>query len=293
MSESRKRKGFTLIELLVVIAIIALLVSVLLPALSASKNEGLRAKCSTNLRTVAQLGATYSVDDTSTVLHPRGLTVNGWLGLGAWDHGGADGLDPQFRGAGPSNWGATTRALNRQKFGRNVSEKNDFSEFQCPSDKGMVDLANGYVDAYPTSVTSMWESKGTSYQGEFIWFNAGTHGLRVGPFLRPSNLIPQSAEVVLFFESRFAQAYLQSSEYVAGGPFGGDVVDIPGWHGKLGQFNVAFTDGNVRNITVLKQGWVTNPQSYNQNEYPLRDVMIRGRSWRVDCFPERLIRENP
>lgn len=65
--QSRKR-GFTLIELLVVISIIALLISILLPALSGARRTGQRVKGLANLRELSTGNVQYGIDNDDWII---------------------------------------------------------------------------------------------------------------------------------------------------------------------------------------------------------------------------------
>ena len=103
-TERRRRKtGFTLIELLVVISIIAILISILLPALAKARELANRAVCMANIRGIIQSMITYSQSNNGTFPVVRNDYVT-------WAYGYNNALT------------FTTRSPSSQSLGENAQE---------------------------------------------------------------------------------------------------------------------------------------------------------------------------
>lgn len=73
----KRRNAFTLVELLVVIGIIAILISLLLPALHRVRAQSRNVKCQSNLRQIGIWGMMYA-NDWHNVLPTSGGSANGY-----------------------------------------------------------------------------------------------------------------------------------------------------------------------------------------------------------------------
>ncbi len=113
----RRTRAFTLVELLVVIAIIALLITLILPALHAAKEQARRTLCTINQRNLYLSLNAYAEDHDEW--WPRGPLPRG----------------QGFRNSIFANWWHFLRPDPKKKWGNSGPDYvGDVKVFRCPSD---------------------------------------------------------------------------------------------------------------------------------------------------------------
>ncbi|MHC4131975.1 MAG: type II secretion system protein [Planctomycetota bacterium] len=150
-----KKKAFTLVELLVVIAIIALLMSILMPALAQVRAIAHRVLCGTNLAGIGKAMLVYANDNNER--YPRaGGRRSVWSEtgrIGKWD---APSIDTAFIGGGRSGGKKATITSSHYLLVKysDVSPK----QFVCKGDQGTdVFRLSNYTTAAGKDLTTVWD----------------------------------------------------------------------------------------------------------------------------------------
>jgi len=255
------------------------------------------AACLRNLQVIAQTSALVAASDSRAILHRQSSAgFFGWRGLGRADWGGADGSDPYY---GPNcGFPGSCLSANTRPYNNYLSPMQISKVFHCPADTGAADIPGNYVPA-PSSgpndyLTSVFQACGNSYHGDFLWFpgSQSQSSMRAGSFMRPAGLVSNPAETMLFYDTRFAQAYLSTTEAIDFGAGIGQAVFVPSWHEPTNRHNILLFDGHAAQVELNMTGSMIPMTSFPEDIYSHRNIMYRGTGWRYDAFPEEFVREN-
>ena len=136
----QSRAAFTLVELLVVIGIIALLISILLPALSKARESAMNVACLSNLRQIGAASLMYANEN-------KGY-LPGWSNRPDPSRPG-NYMPDAPAGFGGQHWTQAVGKYVNAKFIYNDANNNRVPIFRCPKDEDAAGAP--WFGAYPIS----------------------------------------------------------------------------------------------------------------------------------------------
>lgn len=241
-----RRAGFTLLELLVVIAIIAVLISVLLPALKMARENGKRIKCMSNMKQIAAGQLMYMEDNGPRVPWVKPHPNAGWRSQFVWGGFIAPRPDPTFgNNIDYMKWGADERPLSKYVAPDAVRESTP-EVYICPGDRtrGFGIISGGDYTVNPHDTWTSWQAAGNSYAVNWFWMDYYRTSWGTGVMEEYSNkFMPDmvggnASEFIVYYES-LMHNIMQDSTHLGQG------VQRFGWHFEFSKHVVAFLDGHA------------------------------------------------
>lgn len=240
----QKNKGFTLIELLVVIAIIAILASMLLPALNSAKGKAMNAKALNNLKQLTIAWSLYNSDNDDEV--PAAGRMSG---VPEWSGGGWLDLPINERAEVDPNWVRTgnDRSIANSPMWSHAG-RNPLL-FRDPGDKSI-----GSWPSYQNggSVPRVRSYSMNNWVGGPTWGGSGSNANTGKPwkvFRKESEMVqPGAAATIVFISERPDSIndgyFVIDMQGFIGSRFRQRIVDYPaGYHGGAG--TVGFADAHA------------------------------------------------
>ena len=257
------RAAFTLIELLVVISIVSLLMSILMPALSAARNEGLKTKCVANLYEIVKATTMYFDDQEDRKLlpwyqlppHKKTATTEYSVGLRTpWVFGGFKAPNPlpvDGRLPDSSVYPARVRPLNKYVDATATGEGDVIPLYKCPADRSYTTTIIGEpVSGSFSEPLASWQANGSSYtlntrfmqgyaggSGDFSLDNLDEYAVRIARHMIGGD----ASRFAIWVEQGFYSATYRATPKRPNlaGP------QRFGWHRKFSSWTLAFVDGHV------------------------------------------------
>ncbi len=260
-----RKKSFTLIELLVVVAIIAVLVAILLPALSGARDQARLIACLSNLKQIGIGEMAYASENND-------YPVEAWNGWGLGSFGGS------INGQKVRTW---ARTLIDYKYVAATGT------FRCPSHKPIScppspigDPSSDWTNTLKSYVANGWINVASKHNGNDPTMAPYCHYLKFDQM--GSTTIPMGSYIPVTSGPSKMALLIESWAAVHSNQWGGGIwdntIDSPGWNAVFGLWIwdtlaadriPSFHTAEMKQSVLFADGHVAPyPYRYNWNYSP-------------------------